>query len=493
VQPSRLCDDRTFARRLYLDLAGRIPTTAELEAFLTDRHPDKRARLVDLLLDGPDYPRHMREVFDVVLMDRKGQKAEQQRRDHEWFAFLEHAFAENYAWDKIVHELIVARPEDSRDKGAVWYLYERQNNYQAIAEAVAPIAFGVQINCAQCHNHPLAAEVEQRHYWGLVAAFNRSKNVEAASGPGVAESAIGGFISFSNLKKESQPAQLAFLNGCVVPEQRPADREKEIDSPDRYRVPPPKEKEKPAQPAVPKFSRREALANAVTHQNPQLARAFVNRIWALLFGRGLVNPVDQIDSRHRASHPALFNWLAQEFEDDGYDIKDLIQQIVLSQAYQLDSTPAGERAPPPDGFARGPEKPLSGEQLYRSFRVATGYEPDGDAANDQDAELRRAFVAQFPDLFPSQYSASLQQATFLSNSPLLDRLLQPGGKTLARILAQSSTDGRVTIAFQAVLNRAPDAEELNRCRRFLEQHSPEQGARELLWALLTSAEFQMNH
>ena len=134
-------------------------------------------------------------------------------------------------------------------------------------------------------------------------------------GPGVAESATGGFISFANLKKESQPATLAFLNGVVVPERRPVDGEKESDTPDLYVVPPPRKRRSLFEPAVPKFSRRAALADAVTRNNPQMAKAFVNRIWAMLLGHGLVTPVDQLDSAHRPSHPDLLNWLASDFED----------------------------------------------------------------------------------------------------------------------------------------------------------------------------------
>ena len=182
IHPSPPSNDRTFCRRLYLDLAGRIPNPAELNPFLADQRPDKRARLTDCLLASDDYPRHLREVFDVVLLERRDEAAENRRREHGWFAYLERAFRLNYSWDRIVRDLIVARPSDPEDRGAAWYLYERKDNYQAIAEAIAPIAFGVQIGCAQCHNHPLTAEIEQRHYWGLVAAFNRSKNVDCTSG-----------------------------------------------------------------------------------------------------------------------------------------------------------------------------------------------------------------------------------------------------------------------------------------------------------------------
>ena len=164
--------------------------------------------------------------------------------------------------------MLVARATDGPSHGADWFIAERNNSTQAIAEAVAPVAFGVQVKCAQCHNHPLSWEIEQRHYWGLVAVFNRSKNVDTDTGPGVAESAVGGFINFANLKKESQPAVLAFLNGKSVAEKIPGANDKEIDSPELYVVPPAKEGTKPHSPAVPKFSRREAFADSVTHDNP---------------------------------------------------------------------------------------------------------------------------------------------------------------------------------------------------------------------------------
>src|SRR5205085_12687770 len=146
----------------------------------------------------------------------------------------------------------------------VWYLYERQNNAQAVAESLAPMVFGVQIKCAQCHDHMIAREIKQAHYWGMVAAFNRSKNVDTPNGPGVAESAIGGFVSFANLKKESQPALLTFFNGRKVDEARPKEGEKETDSAELYVVPPPpggtgpnRKNAKADQPAVPRFSRRQ--------------------------------------------------------------------------------------------------------------------------------------------------------------------------------------------------------------------------------------------
>ncbi|HEY2952766.1 MAG TPA: DUF1553 domain-containing protein [Verrucomicrobiae bacterium] len=565
VEPAKRVDDAGFVRRVYLDLAGRIPTPQEAASFMAndrsivamhrnheprlpltrpsgtlsparsgpltpslspsegERVPegrvrgtvvrDKRAQLIDTLLASDEYPRQMREVFDSVLMTRRGAEWEDKRVNQKWFAFLEDAFCRNRPWNEVVRELIVARPEQAEDRGAVWYIYERQNNAQAVAEALAPVVFGVQVKCAQCHDHMVAREIKQAHYWGMVAAFNRSKNVDTPAGPGVAESAIGGFASFANLKKESQPALLTFFNGRKVDEAWPKDGEKETDSPELYLVPPPaKETEsqsgkgprrqrtvKADQPAVPKFSRRVAFADAVTRDNPLLARAMVNRIWAMVFGRGLVHPVDLMDSKHPPSHPELLDWLARDFEKSGYDVKRLIRVLCNTKAYQLDSRTArpGKAKPAAaDSFARALDKPLSAEQLFRSLLIATGNQVDAESniGGRSEKELRRAFVAQFPDVFPAEYNATLFQAMFLSNSPLFDDLLTPRGDNLmARLPALREPEARIRLAFAAVFGREPERDELRECTAHLAAHSPEAGVKQLLWALLSSAEFQLNH
>ena len=477
LEPARLASDSVFARRVYLDLAGRIPTQSELRQFVGDYHGDKRELLVTKLLASEDYPRHFREVFDTLLMGRGSGK------NAAWSAYLEEALRTNRPWNAIVREILVARPTERSQQGATWFLAARKNNYQAIAEAVAPVAFGVKIGCAQCHNHPLAWEIEQRHYWGLVAAFNRGKNVDTDSGTGISESAIGGFVNFANLKKESQPAALAFLNGKSVSERIPSADEKEVDKPELYTVP-----AGARTAAVPKFSRREALADSVTRENPLLARAFVNRLWAKLMGRGFVQPADQLDSKHRASHPELLDWLAKDFEASSYNIQRLVKNIVLTRAYQLDAKMASKTLPPPESFARALEKPLSAEQLLLSLQVATGSKGDS-------GELERGFVKAFPDLMPDTYNPSLQQALFLTNSPLVEKLLKPApGNTTAALAILPTPEARVRGAFQVAFGRAPDATELAQCQAVLKTaSSPERGVQNLLWALLTSAEFQVNH
>ncbi|MEN9676082.1 MAG: hypothetical protein RIS76_1978 [Verrucomicrobiota bacterium] len=472
IQPAPAADERTWCRRLYLDLAGRIPTRTEWEEYQASPVYSRRAVLVDRLLVSDDYAVRMRELWDGFLLGRvKRERHEDRRRDNGWWAYLEAGFRTNRPWNQMVREILVARPDCPENRGASWFLYERRNEHQAIAEAVAPLVYGTRIDCAQCHDHPLAREIKQAHYWGLVAAFNRGKNVDGGSE--VAESAVGGFVNFTNLKKESQPAVVTLLNGRIVQETRPAPDEKEQDSDDHYVDP-------AAKVRVPKFSRRAAFAEAATQDNPLLARAFVNRLWAVLFGRGIVHPADEMNARNVPSHPELLDWLASDFATHQYDIRRLIRGMVLSRAYALSSSDAA-----PEVFAGALERPLTAEQLARSWRLAAGL----SAADDP---LRRATVAALPDVLPREYNATFQQAQFLAHSPLLAELLTPApDRTVTRLAALPDTAMRVREAFLAAYLRTPDAEELVQADAFLKERSdrPEEAVRDLFWALLTSAEF----
>ena len=472
IKPAAPADERTWCRRVYLDLAGRIPTPVELDEFLTARSKTKRSALVDRLLQSEDYAVRMRELWDVFLMGRtKRGNGEDRRKENGWYAFLENSFRTNRPWNETVRAMLVARPSPPEDKGASWFLYERRNEHQAIAEAVAPLVYGTKIDCAQCHDHPLAREIKQGHYWGLVAAFNRSKNEE--KGSAVFESAIGGFVNFTNLKKESQPAVVTLLNGRTLAESWPVGEQKEKDSDDKYVDP-------KARVRVPKYSRREAFADAATRDNPLLARAFVNRMWSVLLGRGIVHPADEINARNVPSHPELLEWLAQDFAAHQQDIHRLVRGMVLSRAYGLSPSDAA-----PERFAGALERSLMAEQVARSWRIAAG-------RTAEDNALRRGVVAAMPDVLPRDYNATFQQAQFLSYSPALAEVLKPAATgTVARLAALPKSSARVREAFLAVQGHGPDAEEAKQAQAFLDAR-PDQSAeavRDLLWALMTSAEF----
>ncbi|MEP6673149.1 MAG: DUF1549 domain-containing protein [Chthoniobacter sp.] len=472
VEPAPAVDDRTWCRRVYLDLAGRIPTANETEDFLKAPLETRRAALVDRLLKSEEYVVRMRELWDVFLMGRgKRENNEGRRKQSGWWTFLEDAFRKNRPWNQTVHAILVARADKPENKGSPWFLYERKNDFQRIAEAVAPVVYGTKIDCAQCHNHPLAREIKQEHYWGLVSAFNRGKNAEG--GTAVGESAIGGFINFTNLKKESQPAVVTLLTGKMIAETWPAGDQKEQDSDDKYVDP-------AAKPRVPKYSRREAFADAATTDNPLLARAFVNRLWATFTGRGIVFPTDEMNGRNVPSHPELLDWLAQNFIAKNYDVRGEVRGIVLSKVYALGASKAA-----PEAFAGALERPLTAEQIARSWRIAAGLPPADDT-------LRKAVIAAMPDVLPKDYNATFQQAQFLSNSPALAALSQPAdGNTAARVAALPETSARAREAFLAVYGRLPDSEEAAQAEAFLNGRAdkPADAVRDLLWALMTSAEF----
>lgn len=470
VKPAAAVADAVWCRRVYLDLAGRIPTQAELAAFLA---APQRDGLIDKLIAAPEYAVRMRELWDSFLMGRLPRgNPDGRRKGSGWWTFLERAFKDNRPWNEVVYEVLCARPDKAPErKGAAWFLFERKNDFQKIAEAVAPVVYGTRIDCAQCHDHPLAREIKQAHYWGLVAAFNRGKNVDGSLG--VAESAVGGFMNFTNLKKESQPAVVTLLTGRTLPEVWPGGETKEKDGPEMY-------EDAKAAVRVPKYSRREAFADAATQDNPLLARAFVNRMWAALTGRGIVNPPDEINERNTPSHPELLEWLAQDFATHNYDTRRVVREIVRSRVYALGASDAA-----PELFAGMKERPLTAEQLARSWRVALGLPPDDD-------EFRRSVVTAMPDVLPKEYNASFQQAQFLTSSPAMTGLLQAAqGGAIAKLTALPEVNARVREAFQAVYGRAPGADEAAQAAAFVNANAghPAEATRDLLWALMTSAEF----
>jgi mono/diheme cytochrome c family protein len=472
IEPAPLCDDRTFVRRVTLDVAGRIPTPDETLAFLFDASPDKRTALVDRLLASDEAAPNFREVWDLLLMGRRGSRREERRREGGWFAFLEEAFRRDRPWNEVVQTIITARPTQPQDAGAIWFLYERRNDHQQIAEAIAPVIYGTRIDCAQCHDHPLAGEIKQEHYWGLVAAFNRSKNTEKGP-PAVQESAAGGFMNFTNLKKESQPAAMVMLTGSKIDEPRPS---KDEDSPDRY-------VDANAAVKVPKFSRRAVFAEVATGDNALLARSFVNHTWAVLMGRGIVDPPDEMNSKHAPSHREMLDWLAADFAAHQYHARRLIRSVLLSRAYQL-ARPAGIESSPPDAFAAALEKPLTAEAIARSLAIASG-------RNTED-NLRQAIAERFPESPIRPARATIQQTMFLANSEQMAALFAPSDKEA--VPAASTPADSVRAIFRRALIREPDAEELAHGTEFLTGHDNLAVATgQLLWALVAGPEFLTNH
>ena len=390
-------------------------------------------------------------------------------------------------------------------------MYERDNKHQEIAEAISPGFFGVQIDCAQCHDHPLAYEIEQSHYWGLVAFYNRGKNTKNKHGLHIKESAEGGFSKFTNaLSGDALDNELTFLGKDVVIDDplRPDESEGDEDNPDADSEetgdePENEEKDKPKpkyitedengrklDPPVPAFSRRKEFVEQVVRDNPLIARAAVNRIWALVMGRGISHPADRMNSNYEPSHPELLDWLARDFESNEFNVKRLLRNILLSKPYGLASTPAGDGADPAT-FAWALTKPLTAEALYRSMLIVA----DGNLDHESDTVLN-AFQKQFSEVTPEETFFTLKQTLFLSNNQQLQRAIRTReNSNLLRLAENKNNNEVVGTAFQLAYGRQPDDQELDSCSLYLAERDDrrQQAVEQMMWALLNSAEFQYNH
>ncbi|MCY2986086.1 MAG: DUF1549 domain-containing protein [Planctomycetota bacterium] len=485
VEAAKPIDDSMFARRIHLDLVGRVPRTGELDEFLSQTNSSKRSALVDRLLASDEHAVHMAEVYDAILIGRTNVDQVKKRMEAGWLAYLRDAVVKNRPWNQITREIVLARPSSPEARGAAWYLYARKDKHQDIAEAVSKDIFGVRIDCAQCHDHPLADEIKQKHYWGLVAFFNRSKNVDTPQGPRISESAIGGFSDFANLEGSSSPNELRFLEDRYVEEVRPGKDAKEEDKDELY------VSVNGTDPKIPKFSRREQFVEKVLADHPLLGKAMVNRIWGWMMGRGLVHPVDSLDSFHPASHPELLDWLSRDFVASGYDVRRLIKAIASSQSYQLDS--ANTKNVDPKWFATALPKPLTAEMLQRS--MLTVLEPVETSRWDT-IEKRVAFANLFPDVLTEESIANVAQGLLLSNSDTITELVSmKQSRFLQSLAAPMETATATERLFLRILGRNPASDEVAYCKQYIDgrMDQRERAIEGLAWAMITSAEFRFNH
>lgn len=475
VQATEVCDDATFVRRIYLDLTGRIPTVQETEEFTNDHRSQKRLQLMDQLIASSEFAARMADSFDVMLIGRVGGNEEGRQA---WMEYLRKTFKENRPWDQFAAEVLLAR-EGAENGGHLWFLYQRNDNHQAIAESISKGFFGVDIACAQCHDHPLADEIKQAHYWGLVSFFKRSKNAKNGDKMAIAESAIGGFDDYANaLTGTTDASILTFLQREVVAETRPEDPAKVEDKNELYAVIEGDYK-------IPKFSRREKFVNEILAGHPMLARAMVNRVWGMLLGRGLVHPIEKMDSTYLPSHPELLEWLAVDFRKNDYDVQRLVRSIVRSQTYQLDSK-RGDALVDPANFGYGLVKPVSAEATLASFGVALGL--DSEKLRPVAGELRRLF----PDIVSENNLTTLKQTLSLSNYPAVNQLIQEAAKALP---VEGDLWTQVNLLYQRIYSRSPDDVERDQVLAYLQQRSdrPQEAMAQVLWAMVTSAEFRFNH
>ncbi len=484
-------DDAEFVRRVYLDLAGRIPTVAETRSFLADKKNDRRQQLIERLLASPRYSTHFAGVYRALLIPEAGNNFLVRFQQGNFEDWLKERLARNVGFDKITRDLLTA-PIGNDGALAVFSLNNGPNpmafysakdfKAESLAAGAARVFLGVRVECAQCHNHPFA-DWKKDQFWGLAAFFSGINSqragdvlIPAAEKPNQRELKIPGTETV---------VQAKFLDGT---------------QPDWNESTP----------------TRTVLASWMTSRtNPYFARAAINRTWAYFLGTGLVEPIDDmVGAGATASHPELIDLLTREFTEHDFDLKFLIRAITLTEAYQR--TSAGTDKGEPAAFARMPLRGLAPEQLFDSLVTATGFRGGDGKESFLDAISGKAsahaqILSRFANLTerPTMAQTSILHALTLMNGKIVaDATSLEKSETLAALVDAPflSTADRIETLYLAALSRRPSLKELDRMTRFVDEAVREAGtgatmrskayndaSSDVFWVLLNSSEFALNH
>jgi hypothetical protein len=361
VPAAPLADDAAFLRRVSLDLTGRIPTHDRAVAFLDSKDPQKRRKLIDELLDSPAYGQHFATIWRNLIVPRNDGTTKGQPRDV-FSGWLAEQFNDDRGWDAIVRDMLLAEGP-IKDMPQSTFLMANAENFRpqanVVAGSVARLFWGINLRCAECHNHPFA-DWKQSDFWGTAAFFGKLQftGFKGGGSPILTESAA---VAVSLKSKKGQPGgPVARGSGIVIPVEAGKSAGRLVKARFlRGEEPALDEKE----PFRPRFA-----AWTTGADNPWFARAAVNRMWAHFFGRGLVHPLDALDTA-APSHPELMNRLTQEFVSSGFDLKHLARDIVSSKAYQRSSDPVAGNESDTTAFSHMAVKVLSPEVVYDSLTV----------------------------------------------------------------------------------------------------------------------------
>ncbi|MGD9723340.1 MAG: DUF1549 domain-containing protein [Pirellulales bacterium] len=484
IEPAPTADDAEFLRRVYLDLAGKIPAVIELQEFLADERPNKRSLVVDELLDRGVHARHFANTWRALMLAGAPENFESQLLIPQFNTWLRLRFAVNMPYDRIVSELLTAPVETGMQQAnqanarsfiptPAAFFQANELKREQIAASTTRIFLGVQVQCAQCHDHPFS-HWTRREFWSLAAFFD-------TTAPGVAEVAAvpaGAGKNAIRIPETEITVEPAFLDGSQPDWQSGA-------------------------------SKRELLSRWITQtDNPFFARAAVNRLWDHFLGRGFVHPVDDLDPANPPSHPELLETLAEQFAAHRFDLNYLIRAITSCRAYQL--TSRTDHSPKDDElaqFARMPLRRMTSEQLFESIVQATGFREAPRAARQgivlpdltsAAAEFRNRFADQAVPR--TEAETSILQALALMNGKLIsDATSLAKSETLVAVAEAPfmKTTDRVESLYLATLSRKPSVDELEELAGYVDRGGAagdsKQALADVFWALLNSAEFALNH
>jgi hypothetical protein len=484
--PSELCNDEQFIRRASLDIIGTLPTPEEVKKFLADRTPDRRDRLIDALLERPEYSYYFANKWADVLRVKRGQQPGAVKGTFAFHDWIRQAIATDKPYDQFTREILVATGDPSQAPPTVWF-HQLQNPEQFVDD-VSQVFLGQRLACAQCHHHPYE-KWSQDDYWGLAAFFGRvgRKNLQEPGGFANQQSTIqviyttpsGGVTN----KRTGQPAVMAPLAAppmSVTAEDDP--RQKLVDW-------------------------------MVDAKNAFFARAVANRYWAHFLGRGIVDPLDDMRVTNPPSNPELLDALAKDLIDHKFSLKALIRTICKSRTYQLSSVPNEFNKQDKQAYARFYPRRMSAEVLYDAIdQVTASPSAFGGLPQDRHAPRRaimlpdEGYSSYFLDVFgrPQRISAcecervseaNLAQALHLLNSDEVQNKLSRGGGRAELLAKDPRPDAdKIEELFLWALGRRPAADHLRLAMAHLGRYpqNKKQGYENILWALINTKEFVFN-
>ena len=489
VEPVGQAIDSDLVRRLTLDLVGRLPSLNETQEYLASVSESKRAIWIDGLMASEGFVRHQVDELESLLMYPDGGNL----RD-----YLKKSVAQDRSWDLIFKDLILSEQGNDSNESASAFMRAKLKDIDKLTNEVSVRFYGVNISCAQCHDHPLVSDWKQDHYYGMKSFFARTFE----NGGFVAERRYG-TVDYVTTKGEKRRARLVFLTGEVVdePEQtEPSDQEKQAEKKQLEELR--KEKKPPPQTS---YSRRgRILEPGLSPIGRQwLARSIVNRVWYRLIGYGLVMPVDQMHSENPASHPELLEWLSEDLIAHGFDLRRLIGGLVMSRTYSRETAwDSSEARPDENLFAVGRVRMLTPLQHGASLRVAT-LDPEliGSSVSLEDRNKRLEAAAHSGRSLSSRFEMpredlqlSVCEALYVNNNrEVMSELLGQG--LVNRLVRLEDDESAIDLAFQSVIQRLPDPEERNAMKSYVQLRSARrlQAYQQIVWSLLASTEFRFNH
>ncbi len=492
IPPSRPATDAEFIRRAYLDAAGILPRPREVEEFLKDSSPDKRARLIDTLIARPEFVDYWAYKWSDLLLVSSNKLSPDAM--WEYYNWIRQSVATNKPWDRSVRDIITASGNSLENGAANYWVIHRVPI--DVAENVTQAFLGINISCAHCHNHPLA-EWTQKDYYGMANLFARVRlkmDEPAGSKPGVGPifrdvTVYTGYTGQYTDDRFSRPLPPKPLEADALPLDSPRDR-------------------------------REYFAEWLTSpENPYFARALVNRVWRNFMGRGLVEPPDDMRNTNPPTNEELFNALVKDFVGHGFDVNHLIRTIMNSATYQTSSEPNPHNVQDEKYYSHYLIRRLSAEVLLDALAQMTavpekfeGYPLGMRALQLPDTAVRDYFLTAFGRPLRAQTRESertsvptITQALHVINGDTLNDKLRAQGGAVDMLLKLGLSDDRVVdYVFLAALGRHPtegergalveDLKAAESRRAAGASMDPRRAALEdMMWAVLTSKEFMFNY